>query len=118
MRLLNPAQAATLRGWLLPDSPSELLGLHVLQTGHGACFVDRWPDPRAALFESRHNGMMVGDPTAFQPSDLERLQGLVQANQAFVPVLVETFPELLAWNRVVLVLPSAQRTTSPRRFAP
>jgi RimJ/RimL family protein N-acetyltransferase len=44
-----------LRDWFVPDRPGPLVGLHVLQTGHGACFADRCPHPRAVLTDIAGN---------------------------------------------------------------
>ena len=45
MLQISQQQLAMLKARFLPDRPGPLIGLHVLQTGHGVCFVDRWPDP-------------------------------------------------------------------------
>jgi hypothetical protein len=39
---LTATEQASLRDWFLPDRPGPQVGLHLLHTGHGACFVDRW----------------------------------------------------------------------------
>jgi RimJ/RimL family protein N-acetyltransferase len=104
--LLTPEQRAILRDWLLPDRPGPLVGLHVLQTGHGACFVDRWPEPRVALVETGGNLALVGDPGALTPGDLRpRLAGFVDAPAGFEPLLRATVPTLAVWPRVILELP-------------
>ena len=110
MLLLTPGQRATLRDWFLPDRPGPLVGLHVLQTGHGACFVDRWPSPRVALVETGGNLALVGDPGALTPAALRpRLLGFVDAPAAFEPLLRATVPTLAVWPRVVLELPGDPR---------
>jgi RimJ/RimL family protein N-acetyltransferase len=97
---------ASLRHWFLPDRPGPLVGLHVLQTGHGACAVDRWPRPRALLVETAGNYALAGDPAALAPADLRgRIAGMVEAPAPFEPLLRAAFPDLKLWDRVVLALP-------------
>ena len=60
MQLLDPAQRQTLSQRFEPERPGPQVGLHVLQTGHGACFADRWPDPRTALSACGGNYSLVG----------------------------------------------------------
>ncbi len=108
-------QTATLRDWFLPDRPGPLIGLHIIQTGNGACFVDRWPDPRAILADAGGNYSLAGDPEALEPADLKgRLAGFVEAPESFVPLLEATFPELEVWERVVLDLPEKPQFSLPR----
>lgn len=107
--LLDPEDAAQSRPWFLPDAPGPLVGLHVLQTGNGAVFVDRWPDPRALLADSAANYQLLGDPTALSAADLRsRLRGFVEASDAFEPLLREAFPKLTVWPRIVLERPRQQ----------
>ena len=42
MILLTPQQTAALYDWFVPDRPGPLVGLHVIQTGQGVCYADRW----------------------------------------------------------------------------
>jgi RimJ/RimL family protein N-acetyltransferase len=112
--LLTPEQRASLRDWFLPDRPGPLVGLHVLQTGHGACCVDRWPAPRVALVETRGNLALAGDPGALPPGDLRpRLVGFVDAPADFEPLLRATVPTLAVWPRVILELPGDPRPVAP-----
>jgi hypothetical protein len=64
MILLNPARLHEPRSWFLPVRPGPLVGLHVLQSGHGACFADRWPEPRMLLANVAGNYSLAGDPDA------------------------------------------------------
>jgi RimJ/RimL family protein N-acetyltransferase len=106
---LEPAQTAQLRGWFLPDAPGPLVGLHVLNTGHGAIFADRWPNPRTVLADTMGNYQLRGDPAALSLDDLRlRLSGFVDAPHAFEPVLRSAFPSLTVWPRVMLELPSGE----------
>ncbi|HET6317678.1 MAG TPA: GNAT family N-acetyltransferase [Chloroflexota bacterium] len=102
MILLDPERSAALREWFVPDRPGPLVGLHVLHTGNGACFADRWPEPRALLVETADNFSVAGDPAALQPRDLQtRLAGFVDASDAFVPLLNAAFASIHAWDRVI-----------------
>jgi hypothetical protein len=93
MILLSPEQTAALKDWFLPELPGPLIGLHVIQTGNGACFVDRWPDPQAVLVDTAGNYGLSGDPGAFTLADLRsRLHGFVEASNDFLPLLKTAFP--------------------------
>jgi RimJ/RimL family protein N-acetyltransferase len=112
MFLLTPDQAAALKDRFLPDRPGPLVGLHVLRTGNGACFVDRWPDPRAVLVDTAGNYALSGEPAQLRPADLEgRIEGFLETSDAFVPLLEATFQGLQRWERVIFAL----RTASPFR---
>src|ERR671930_2534147 len=92
MIMLTPKQTASLRDWFVPDRPGPLVGLHVIQTGNGACFAERWPNPRAVAVESAGNYALAGDPDALQPRDLkQRIVGFVEAPERFMPLLTATF---------------------------
>lgn len=115
MILLTPEQAASLRAWFLPDRPGPLVGLHVLNTGNGACFVDRWPGPRAALVDTAGNYSLAGDPAALAPEDLRgRVAGFLDAPDAFEPLLREAFPTLVVWPRVIFALGERRAAEPPR----
>lgn len=108
MILLCPERAATLRDWLVPDRPGPLVGLHVLETGNGTCFADRWPHPRAALWETAGNYALVGDPAALTPDDLRsRVGGFVDAPKTFAPLLRAACPTTAVWARVIQEQPDA-----------
>ncbi|MGH8908892.1 MAG: hypothetical protein ACRD0K_20965 [Egibacteraceae bacterium] len=95
MMQLTPARAGALRDRFLPDRPGPLVGPHVIQTGNGSGFADRWPDPRAVLMDSAGNYSLSGDPDALQPDDLaRRVVGFLEAPETFTPLLQATFPHL------------------------
>lgn len=110
MLRLTAEQAATLRDWFAPERPGPLVGLHLLNTGHGSCHVDRWPAPRAALVETAGNYSLAGDPAALDPEALRPLiTGFVDAPAGWEPVLRAAFPELALWDRVIFALPPLPR---------
>jgi RimJ/RimL family protein N-acetyltransferase len=114
---LTPDQAATLRGWFVPDRPGPLVGLHVIQTGNGACWADRWPDPRAVLVETAGNYSFAGEPEALQPADLKPLiAGFVEAPAPFVPLLRAAFSNVKVWDRVILELQTQPHFALPRNW--
>ena len=114
MNQITSEQAAALRGWFVPDQPGPLVGLHLIQTGSGACHADRWPDPRAVLVEAGGNYSLLGDPQALEPADLvHRINGLVDAPEEFVPLLKAAFPALAVWERVTLALDNPPDLTRP-----
>jgi RimJ/RimL family protein N-acetyltransferase len=103
--ILSPEQATKLREWFLPDRPGPLIGLHVLQTGHGSFLVDRWPDSRVALVETAGNYSLAGDPMALAPGDLRgRITGFLETPERFEPLVREAFPSLRVWERVIFEL--------------
>jgi RimJ/RimL family protein N-acetyltransferase len=106
---------ATLRDWFLPDRPGPLVGLHVIHTGNGAGWVDRWPNPRAILTATAGNYALAGDPDALQPIDLQsRIEGFVEAPERFVPLLRAAFSHMHVWDRVILDLQAPPQFTLPR----
>jgi RimJ/RimL family protein N-acetyltransferase len=123
MLLLSPDQSATLRSWFLPDHPGPLVGLHVINTGNGACFVDRWPDLRSAFIATRDNGSLVGQPDeAFLQNLRIEIEHYVDAAEPWQPALQATFPNLQIGDRVIFAgtTPRAEMPagTRARRLGP
>ena len=117
MILLTPNQTATLRDCFLPDRPGPLVGLHVIHTGNGACFVDRWPEPRAIITDTAGNYALAGDPDALQPDELQRrIAGFVDAPEPFVPLLRAAFTDVTVWERVILDLEARPSVAAPSGF--
>jgi RimJ/RimL family protein N-acetyltransferase len=113
---ISPIQTAMLRERFVPERPSwlVLVGMHVIGTGNGACFVDRWPNPRAVLVETARNYSLMGDPDALVPADLEgRISGFLDAPEQFLPLLKKSFPSLKVWDRVILELKGRPRFSQP-----
>ena len=111
---LHPLQIPLLRSFFHPETPACLVGWHVINSGHGHLYADRWPEPRAVLAESAGNYALAGDPLALAPEDLRPLvRGFVSAPENFAPLLYESFPDLGLWERVVLVLRGAPRFNQP-----
>lgn len=104
MLQLTSDQAADLRGWFLPDRPGPLIGLHVLQTGHGVCFVDRWPQPRVALARTGFDYALIGEPGVLTPDELRPYlsRGAVDTAAHFDPLVRAAFPDVRSWARVIL----------------
>jgi RimJ/RimL family protein N-acetyltransferase len=102
MILLTPEQTATLKNWFLPERPGPLIGSHVIHTGNGVCFVDRWPAPQVVLVETAGNYTLLGQAQALIPVDIQpHIKGFVETSEAFVPLLKAAFPDVRAWPRVV-----------------
>lgn len=110
-----PADAiSTLRPWFQPDRLSHLVGWHVIQTGNGTGWVDRWPEPQVVLVESAGNYLLVGNPAAITPASLRPLiLGFVNTSASFVPLLHTVFPDLQIWERIVYVLDQPPQEISP-----
>jgi hypothetical protein len=98
--------AAAVREWFQPERPGPLVGPHILGTGHGAMFADRWPSPRAILAGTGGNWALRGDPGVLTPGVLaEAVHGFVDASESFLALLHEGFEDLREWGRVVQFLP-------------
>jgi RimJ/RimL family protein N-acetyltransferase len=99
---ISRAQLDMLSQWFRPEAPGPIVGSHVLHTGIGQAWVDRWPDVQAVVVEATDNLVMVGDPAALDPSALaHHVAGFVAAPEAFVPLLETAYPTLVKWQRVI-----------------
>jgi RimJ/RimL family protein N-acetyltransferase len=112
---LTPVQLAALAGWLPAERPGPLVASHVLVTGQGRAWADRWPAPRALLAETGGNYALAGDAAAFQPDDLAGLAGYIDAPAAFLPLLRAAHPGLVNWPRLIAALP-AEADLAPEHF--
>src|SRR5919109_94750 len=92
-----------LRGWLDSGEPRLFTAWHVAMTGNGACLVDSWPEPRAALAVTLSNYALLGAPEAFSPEDLRhRVVGFLEAPEASDALVQRAFVTAVAWPRVAL----------------
>jgi GNAT superfamily N-acetyltransferase len=119
---LTQDQIATLRPWFVPERAGQQVGLHVINTGHGAGLADRWPDPRAILINSSANYALAGDPAALTPAMLQgRIVGFVNARPEFVPLLRQSFDQVAVWPRVIFTLatppPAVAASAEVRRLS-
>lgn len=102
MKQLTPEQTATLKPWFLPERPGPLIGLHVIQTGNGTCFVDRWPAPRTVLVKTADNYTLLGEAQAVTAADVQpHIKGFVETSEPFVPLIQAAFPEVRTWQRII-----------------
>jgi RimJ/RimL family protein N-acetyltransferase len=124
---ISRAQLEMLTPWFQPEEPGPVIGPHLIRTGTGRAWTDRWPDVRAIVVETSYNYTMVGDPSALDCVALaDNVAGFVAAPPHFLPMLEVTFPTLERWPRIIGVLPAAPITHSTssiphvavRRFAP
>lgn len=91
--------------------PDAILG-HVVATGHGRCWADRWPGPSVLLAETAGNYLLRGVPQALDPATLRPLvRGFLDAPPAFDDLLDTAFPGHARWDRIVYRLDGAP--TSP-----
>ncbi len=104
---LTSDQIVTLASWFQPERPGPLVGSHIVQTGHGAGWADRWPAPRALLVEVAGNYSLAGDPSALRPADLTPLAGFVEAPEPWLPLLRAAGRHLVDWPRLIAFLPAA-----------
>ena len=110
---LSPDQYTNLRHWFVPERPGPLIGLHVLNSGHGTLNVDCWPQLRVILSNVAGNYSLVGDPTALKPQHLSGMAGMIEAPISFLPLLRESFADLRVWQRVVYSLGDAPQFVLP-----
>jgi RimJ/RimL family protein N-acetyltransferase len=104
MLQLTSQQALELRSWFQPER-RHLIGLHIINTGRGVCFVDRWPEPGLVLAAIGSLLSLSGDPGALHRKDLGMLAGsLLHCPAEFLPALQPVFPNLRSVDRVVFEL--------------
>ena len=114
MILLSPHQIATLSSRFLPDRPGPLIGLHIIHTGNGACYVDQWPAPAVILVNTGGNYALSGSPNHLKPEALRPLiSGFLEASDPFAPILRQTFPDLEPWDRIVFRLTARPELPMP-----
>jgi RimJ/RimL family protein N-acetyltransferase len=115
---LAPSQIAELRPWFTPERPGPVsLAKHVINTGYGRCWSDRWPEPRAVLIETAGNYLLRGDPDALTPATVRpHIAGFVDAPATFLPLLQATFDRIVTWERVIYALHSAPRRSTLQGF--
>src|SRR5688572_15765642 len=111
MHEISRAQLDMLRGQFPPETPGPFVAQHLLNTGEGHAWVDRWPDPKTIVAETNYNFVLMGDPSALEPDALAaNVAGFVAAPPTFLPLLESVFPTLVKWPRVVGMLPGAPIT--------
>lgn len=116
---LTLEQLAELRTWFLPEKPGPLVGLHVLNTGHGRAFADRWPAPQVLYVDIAGNGAVLGEADAVTPAALRTVaRGFIDARPEFAPLLKRAFPDLIVWPRLIYTQPAPprQRLEAPPDF--
>jgi hypothetical protein len=113
MRQLDPAHWNTLRSRLLPDRPGPLVGLHMIATGLGEWWVDRFPSPRAAMMFVGGNLAFFGQAAAVDPERLSELierqlrswdRVFIEASGSFETRVTAALGVLQVWPRVILGL--------------
>ena len=111
LTLASDQASEVLRRWLDASEPSFFTAWHVATTGNGACLVDRWPEPRAALALTYSNYALVGSPGALDADELRgRVVGFLEGAEAFDSLVRRAFAGAVAWPRITLVertLPAA-----------
>jgi len=133
MRPLVPDELPALRLLLGDERPGPLVGPHLLATGCGGAWVDRWPDARVAVACAGDGMALRGDAERLDAAALgkivmERLADwdsvLIDAAEAFVPAIRAAVPCLWRWPRIISALPGAASEVSAppdaalRRVAP
>jgi GNAT superfamily N-acetyltransferase len=105
---ITRAQLAMLKKWFEPEIPGPFVASHIIHTGIGRAWVDRWPNVRAIVAETNYNFVLVGDPDALDPAALvANVAGFVAAPPHFLPLLESAFPPFVKWPRLVGLLPGA-----------
>jgi RimJ/RimL family protein N-acetyltransferase len=118
MLALDDDDLELLQPWFTPESPGAItIGPHVINTGYGNAWVDRWPEPRAVLVEAATNYVLRGDPGALTAESIRpHIQGFVDASPAFAPLLRAAFDDMVVWDRVVYALRQKARWAAPSGF--
>lgn len=102
---LEAAQRTARRSWFQPERPAAgLIGPHVQQTGHGVWWADRWPDPRLVIAQAGLNYALRGEPAAFPAQAPAPIEGFIDPDPAFLPVLEQTCGKVYRWPRVLFQL--------------
>ncbi len=101
-----------------------MVGSHVLNTGHGRVWADRFPEPRALLAETVDNFQFYGRPEFLSPEEIApMLLGFIDCPPSFDPLVRAACPDAAAWDRVVYQLDRLLPVADPagaelRRLAP
>jgi GNAT superfamily N-acetyltransferase len=110
---LSHGQLVGLSGWFVPERPA-LIALHVLHSGQGLSFADRWPEPRALVVAIDSLCSLLGDPAALTPGDLvAHVRGLLYVEPPFLPLVRDAFPATRSIDRVVFELEREPAFTVP-----
>ena len=121
---ISRAQLEMLAKWFQPETPGPIIAPHVIRTGYGRAWVDRWPDVRTVVVETNYNYIIVGDPDTLSAEAIRtHIAGFVAAPEAFVPRLEQIYANLVKWPRIIGYLPAAPITppmpqAEVRRFQP
>ncbi len=107
-----------------PERCCSLHAPHVIATGHGSIWVDRWPAPRAVAAFTGGNLGLTGDPRAVSPGSIAEVVAglLVEWDRVFIdpgpdfePTVRRGIDALRLWPRVLYSL--AGEPSTPRSFA-
>lgn len=115
---LTANQFSTLRSRFTPESPGSIsLSKHVMNTGFGRAWADRWPAPHTLVIEVEGNYLLRGEPMTLQPADLQpHVRGIVDATAAFLPLLQMTFADLISWPQVIYTLERLAHCPAPAGY--
>lgn len=80
-----------------------MVGRHVLNTGCGVLYTDRWPGPRLVYARAGNNLALAGDPGAVSAEALRTVivPGVLDADRGFEGLLRSTVNDLKIWERVI-----------------
>lgn len=113
MRALSREELPGLRPLLGEERPGPQVGQHLLATGCGAAWVDRWPDARVAAVRAGDGMALRGDPGHLDPAALRRIVSeqraewdnlMVEAAESFLPMLRAAAERLWRWPRIISTL--------------
>jgi len=105
IRVVHDA-GAVLAPLLAAEAPgSDAIAGHLLATGHGRVWVDRWPGARVVAVEVADNWLVRGDPDAAAGAGLaDVVQGFVDAPPEFEPLLSSAADRFDTWDRVIMAM--------------
>lgn len=113
MRRLTPGELPGLRPLLGDERPGPQVGPHLLATGCGAAWVDRWPEAQVALVCAGDGIALRGDAARLEAAELGRIVAelaarwngvVIEAPDRFVPGLRAAVERLWRWPRVIAAL--------------
>ncbi len=113
MRSLAPDELPALRPLLGDERPGPLVGPHLLATGCGGAWVDRWPDARVAVVCAGDGMALRGEAGRLDPAELGTLVSelagewnnvMIEAPDVFVPTLRAAVETLWRWPRIISAL--------------
>lgn len=103
MFFLSPEKFPDLPGIYLAAGPGPMVGRHVLNTGCGVLYTDRWPEPHLVFARAGNNMALAGETGAVSAEALRTVivPGVLEADRGFEKLLRSAVDDLKIWERVI-----------------